>query len=141
MPKEGKVTCPSWLSEQGKTEWRRITPELKRLHLLTVVDRAALAAYCQAYAELEEATELLNKEGRIITVPIMGNVDKEWVQVGEKKVAHPANRLQRDGFARVKQFLAEFGLTPASRARLEGPVDNSTEADPFEALKLRAEAS
>lgn len=141
QPTEGRVTCPSWLSTKGKAEWKRITPELRRMRLLTIVDRAALAAYCQAYAELEEATEILNREGRIIIVPITYR-DKQTGEEkisGEKRVAHPANKLQRDGFARVKQFLAEFGLTPASRAKLEGPVQESDNNDPFEALKLRAE--
>ena len=40
--------------------------------------------------------------------------------MGSKKVVHPAYKLVREGFARVKQFLGEFGLTPASRTRLKG---------------------
>lgn len=141
QPTEGRVTCPSWLSTKGKAEWKRITPELRRMRLLTIVDRAALAAYCQAYAELEEATEILNREGRIILVPITHRDKRTGEEsiVGEKRIAHPANKLQRDGFTRVKQFLAEFGLTPASRAKLEGPVEETGNNDPFEALKLRAE--
>ena len=53
--------------------------------------------------------------------------------VGAKKALHPAVKLQRDAFGRVKQFLAEFGLTPSSPSRMslgrgDGPPD------PFEEL-------
>jgi len=127
-PRDATPVLPAWLSPDAKTEWRRIVPELRRLGLLTLVDRAALAAYCQAWAELQIATRLLEKEGRIVEVDVFG---KDGAVTGSKSQLHPAVKLQRDAFGRVKQFLAEFGLTPASRARLNAPGP-AKEADPFE---------
>jgi P27 family predicted phage terminase small subunit len=114
---------PTWLSKEARNEWRRIVPELRRLGLLTLVDRTALAAYCQAHAELVEATRLLDKEGRVVEAEVWGKESKDGVraQLGTVQKLHPAVRLQRDAFARVKAFLGEFGLTPASRCRLATP--------------------
>ena len=40
--------CPVHLNDEAQAEWNRITPDLHTLGLVARVDRAALAAYCQA---------------------------------------------------------------------------------------------
>jgi phage terminase small subunit len=40
---------PAELSGDARKEWDRVAPELYRMGLLTGLDRAALAAYCQVY--------------------------------------------------------------------------------------------
>jgi P27 family predicted phage terminase small subunit len=131
QPMKGAPPLPRWLSKEAKAEWRRIVPELLSLGLLTIVDRTALAAYCQAHAELVEATKVLDAEGRLLDVPVFNRAGE---QTGTTKKAHPAVRLQRDAFARVKLFLAEFGLTPATRARLQVPGPGRGQPDDFEAF-------
>lgn len=115
---------PAWLSKKAKAEWRRIVPELSVLGLLTRIDLAALAAYCQSYAELEEATRTLDKEGRVCVWPIL---DKQGAKIGEKLKSHPAVQQQRDAARLVKQFISEFGLTPASRTRVHGATGEEKE--------------
>jgi P27 family predicted phage terminase small subunit len=127
-------TCPKWLSKAAKAEWRRIVPELLSLGLVTELDRAALAAYCVAVAELEWATAELEKAGRIVTVAVY---NRNGEVSGHVQKPHPAVRLQRDAFARVKAFLAEFGLTPSSRSRLKTPQPEP-EADPMTDILRRA---
>lgn len=134
QPTEGVPSMPGWLPREAKAEWRRIVPELRRLGLLSVVDRGSLTAYCVAWAELQSATVSLERDGRVITEPVMGRGDNP---IGEKRKLHPAVRLQRDAFARVKQFLGEFGLSPASRARLQTPTDGPAETDPLAELLQR----
>jgi P27 family predicted phage terminase small subunit len=58
------------LSAEAAAEWDRVAGELDDAGALALVDRAALAAYCLAWAELVAATRLLDAEGRIITEPI-----------------------------------------------------------------------
>jgi len=106
--------CPAWLPAAAKVEWRRIVPELRAVGLVTRLDRAGLSAYCLAWAELQEATQILGREGRILVSKV-----------------HPAVKLQRDAFTRLKQFLAEFGLTPASRTRFDVQRPGAA-ADEFE---------
>jgi len=108
---------PAWLSGRAKVEWKRIVPELIRLGLLSSIDLAALAAYCQAFAELEQATRTIEKEGRVCKWPIYDPKTNE--HVGDRLKAHPAVQQQRDAMQRIKGFLAEFGLSPASRSRVQ----------------------
>jgi P27 family predicted phage terminase small subunit len=133
-PPTSVPSCPAWLDASAKREWSRITKLLVELDLLAQVDRAALAAYCQACAELEFATTTLRDEGRIIDEALIAHRKEKGARiaevVGHKKKLHPAVKLQRDAFARVKAFITEFGLTPSSRARLDvesaaGDADDS----------------
>lgn len=125
-------TMPSWLSVDAKAEWKKIVPELKKLGILTIVDRVALGAYCQAYAELLAATELINRHGRLLTSD-------------GKVFANPACQLQKSAFDTVHKFLTQFGLTPASRSRLTAEPGAHGSSNPLdeiaEALRGRREPS
>ena len=116
----GKVgTCPDWLSAAAKAEWRRVLPELEFLGLASLIDRAALAAYCQAWAELVDATRQLTREGRTI--------DTE-----KGCTAHPAVARQKAALGALRAFASEFGLTPASRSRIRlGGGDGDDELGDF----------
>ena len=41
--------APPHLSPEAREEWERLALELYELGILSTIDRAALAAYCQAY--------------------------------------------------------------------------------------------
>lgn len=50
QPLRSIPTCPAHLSPTAKGEWKRLAGQLHRLGILSQLDRAALAAYCQATA-------------------------------------------------------------------------------------------
>jgi P27 family predicted phage terminase small subunit len=130
---------PAWICGEARAEWGRVVPELTRLGLLSVVDRGTLTAYCLAWAELVSATKLINEQGRVVEEPIL---DRTYEPTGYiRKKLHPAVKLQRDAFARVKQFLGEFGLSPSSRARLQMPTDGPAQDDPLRKLLDRQAAA
>ena len=106
QPRSDYTPCPIWLKGKARQEWKRITPELRRLGLLTIVDRAALAAYCQAYTRWVEAEAIVEKEGLIFTT------DKGYLQ------QRPEVGIAQKAMQIMKAFAAEFGLTPASRTRI-----------------------
>jgi phage terminase small subunit len=54
-------TCPAHLSPSAKAEWKRLAHMLHRLGVITELDRAALAAYCQAYGRWVEAERKLKE--------------------------------------------------------------------------------
>ena len=103
-PEAAIPDCPQELGETARREWNRLVGELASLRLLTNFDRAALAAYCGAYALWAEATEAIQKYGVMIKSPSGYPVQSPYVSV--------ANR-QAEIMMRIA---SEFGFTPASRS-------------------------
>jgi P27 family predicted phage terminase small subunit len=113
---------PMWLSAEGKAEWRRVVPELDGIGMLTKVDRAALAAYCAAWARLVEAERLIAKFGHIVFVdPVEIGSDGDMPVFEVRPASNPALREARAASQLVRQFCAEFGLTPSARTRISLP--------------------
>ena len=121
-PVPGIPSCPSFLSGEAKREWRRISKELESVGLLTLVDRAALAGYCQAYARWRAAEELVAQEGLVYEYTNKNG--------STNIVEHPAVKIARESMMLLKAFCAEFGLTPSSRTRINLP--RPKEKDPFD---------
>lgn len=54
-------TCPAHLMPTAKAEWKRVARYLHDLGVISELDRAALAAYCQAYKDrLNTATSIVS---------------------------------------------------------------------------------
>jgi P27 family predicted phage terminase small subunit len=111
--------CPTWLSREGKAEWRRVVPELDRIGMLTRVDRAALASYCEVWATFVTAQREVHEHGLVLLERERETDDGTVIYV--RPVKNPAVLIARDAAGQVRQFCAEFGLTPSSRSRLEVP--------------------
>lgn len=118
-PKAAIPPCPKFLSAGAKKEWRWLSKVLFQLGLLTVVDRAALAAYCQSYARWTEAEAELQK------------ADFQYVLTSDsgRHYPNPWIAIARDAERQMKGYLSEFGLTPAGRNRLA--VAEPEEKDPY----------
>ncbi len=69
VPPEGLPDCPSHLSEVARAEWDRIAQALYDMGVVTLVDRAALAAYCQAWGRWVEAEEKLKETPVMLKTP------------------------------------------------------------------------
>lgn len=120
-PKPIAPKCPSWLDKEAKAEWKRIAPELDRLGLLTQIDASAMAAYCQAYSRWKQAEIALNKHGTVFKTP-NGYIQ----QLPQVAIAQKYSKIMRE-------FCQEFGLTPASRTRIN-TQKLGEEDDPMEQL-------
>jgi P27 family predicted phage terminase small subunit len=107
QPTPKRPACPNWLNAEAKAEWRRIVPELERLNLLTTIDRAALATYCQTWARYVEAEAKIAQYGSVLK-----SGKSDYVQVS------PYATISRQCSQIIKAFAAEFGLTPSSRSRI-----------------------
>lgn len=109
--------CPKWLDPDAKKEWKRLASKMERLGILTEVDMAAFAGYCQSYARWKENEEFITKNGSLVRTP-----SGYWQQVPQVSIAQ--QYLKQMG-----RFAEQFGLTPASRSRLiaddpaNGPMD------------------
>lgn len=122
-PDKKAPSCPKWLEPEAKKEWRRLAKKMEALGVLTEVDMAAFAGYCQAYARWKEAEEFISKHGTIVKTP-----SGYWQQVPQVSIAQQ--------YLKTMNRLAEqFGLTPSSRSRIIGGVDGAvSEEDEMERL-------
>jgi len=112
-PEAAIPEAPAELSSAARAEWDRLAAELDALGLLTRLDRAALAAYCGAYALWAEATEAIQKYGAMIKSPQGFPIQSPYLAI--------ANR-QAEIMMRIA---SEFGFTPASRSRIATPQPSS----------------
>jgi P27 family predicted phage terminase small subunit len=101
--------CPSHLTGPAAREWRRIAGALHSMGVVTTFDRAALAAYCQAYGRWVEAEERLAETPMLVRTPSGYVQQSPWLGIINKQ-------LELMG-----RYMTELGLTPASRSRVVGP--------------------
>ncbi|MEK3988446.1 phage terminase small subunit P27 family [Robertmurraya sp. FSL R5-0851] len=119
QPDKKAPRCPTWLEPEAKKEWRRMVKQLEQLGILTEVDMAAFAGYCQAYARWKEAEEFITKHGTIVKTP-----SGYWQQVPQVSIAQSYLKI-------MNRFCEQFGLTPSSRSRIV--ADKPSDAnDPME---------
>ncbi|WP_366923864.1 phage terminase small subunit P27 family [Metallumcola ferriviriculae] len=123
-PEKKAPRCPTWLEPDAKKEWRRMAKQLEQLGILSEVDMAAFAGYCQAYARWKEAEEFITKHGTIVKTP-----SGYWQQVPQVSIAQTYLKI-------MNRFCEQFGLTPSARSRLV--TDKSGDADdPMELVLLK----
>lgn len=91
------------------------------LKLLTEIDRAALAGYCQAWARWVEAEKKIRAGGMTITTDKGNLIQSPYVGI--------ANQAMKQ----MRAFLIEFGMTPSSRSRVKLPT--TEEGDPYESYR------
>lgn len=109
---------PSHLDPVARNEWRRVVPELIDIGVLARVDTATLAAYCQAYSRWVKAELELQAHGTLTYVSETGVIR-----------LHPAVGAAEKAMAQVRLFAQEYGLTPASRARVQAHIDGEEDEE------------
>lgn len=124
QPEKKMPECPDWLEDEAKAEWHRLCKNLYELGLLTDLDMAAFASYCQAYARWKEAEEFITQHGSIIKTKT-----GYWQQVPQVSIAHSNQKI-------MMQAAAEFGLTPSSRSRIIAGDTKAAETDEMEFLLM-----
>jgi len=118
-PKREHPPASRWITREAKREWRRISKELFSLGLLTVVDRAALEAYCQCYARWKEAEAKVDM--------VCPETESGYLQ------QNPYIGISLKYVKEMRAFLTEFGMTPSSRARVNVEKLKDTKSE-FERL-------
>jgi P27 family predicted phage terminase small subunit len=105
---------PSFLNAFALDEWWRTAPQLHALGLLSAIDVACLAAYCQAYGHWRQAEEALARmadrdetmHGLLIKTTD-GNAKR-----------NPLVKVAADAAQDMLAYAGHFGLTPVARTRL-----------------------
>ena len=102
----GLPRCPGHLTAHGAKEWRRVARLLHDMGVLTAIDRAALAAYCQAWGRWVEAEEKLQETPILVRTPSGYVQQSPWISIANKQ-------LELMG-----RYMVELGMTPSSRRRV-----------------------
>ena len=104
----GQAKCPTWLSGVAKTEWRRVSPRLEQLGLLSALDQTGLAAYCETFHMWRMATLALKKHGQ--TYEHNGLIKKR-----------PEVSIAMDAMKALRLMENDYAMNPVSRSRVNAP--------------------
>ena len=104
-------TCPAHLMPTAKAEWKRLARYLHDLGVISELDRAALAAYCQAYGRWVEAEKKLKETPHLLRTPAGYVQPSPWLAISNKNVEL------------MYKFMSELGLSPVSRSRVASTRD------------------
>ena len=111
IPEAGAPDKPSHLTPAASAVWDDIMLDLEKRRVVTRADQYSLVLVCEAYSEYLQAREVLAEKGLTYeTTNAQGNV------MVRKR---PETSLAADSWRRAKVGLANFGLDPASRGRVE----------------------
>jgi P27 family predicted phage terminase small subunit len=106
LPPDGLPDCPPHLGMEAQLEWDRLAETLWRMGVLTTVDRAALAAYCQSWGRWVEAEEKLKSTPMLLKTATGYVQQSPWLSIANKQ-------LELMG-----RYMSELGITPAARSRV-----------------------
>ncbi len=123
-PVVGDVEPPERLSPVAADLWRDMAGQLAECGLLSTLDLVALEMLCEAYSDWCQASEELAQN----TIPVdprdptRGFRQSRYQLIKDgngwtKIVPHPAYAAMQDADRRIRQWLVEFGCTPAARAK------------------------
>lgn len=98
--------CPGHLKGEARAEWKRVASTLNTAGLLTQVDRAALAVYCQAWSRWVKAEEQVARHGEIVKT-VSGNL-----------IQNPYLSIANRSMKQLQTLAREFGMTPSARSQL-----------------------
>lgn len=122
------IVAPPVLGEAARALWDEMAPELIRLGVLTFVDAPSFAAYCRAWGVIVEAEVAMARMAA--ADPVMGALVIRTA--GGTPIQNPMLGIINRAWKDLVRYGAEFGLTPAARARIT--TQPQDEDDPLSRL-------
>lgn len=137
-PTPGRPDPPVELDKTAQDEWNRLMWAFDDMQMLHKVDAFAVYQHCQLYAETEDIAQ--SKANTDVAIERLEEnlgdfKGEDFVKLIQelttlrKLVAKCTDQL-RQGRMAIRQYLVEFGLTPASRSRIKLPA-KAPEVDAF----------
>jgi len=120
QPPSAVPRCPSHLTKEARTEWRRLVKHLDPIGLVTHLDRSLLAAFCQAWGDWVTAQQMIAQTGFLVK-------DRD----GELR-RNPCCFISIKAVEQMCRLGPLLGLDPTSRTRIK--VQPRGPADEMEAL-------
>lgn len=121
-PQKTAPPKPRRLTKEQSAVWKQLVPELERLGVLSRIDGNALERYCTLWIRWRRASDFLEKYGE--SYPLKDNDGKVkcFMPFPQAAVVNKLSVL----LLRLEQ---EFGLTPASRTRIQVTVEPEADAE------------
>lgn len=104
--------CPSHLDKEAKKEWRRMAKELAPLGLLTKLDKAVFAVYCETFSAWMAGAKEIQDKGMILK-------EKKGKKLTGRLIINPYFRIVNTAKEQMMKALVEMGMTPSSRTRVK----------------------
>lgn len=120
---------PAHASEDGRAEWQRLGSLLEQLGLISDLDLAAFALYCEAWSDYLRACRKLQQlgdKGYVMDTP------SGYQQIG------PWLSIKNNAAANVNKYKSEFGLSPADWNRVEANPQGDLFGDDQQGLQNTA---
>jgi P27 family predicted phage terminase small subunit len=134
---KGHPLPPKTLHGDALEEWQRMIVRLEQLGVLSTVHDAAIYQYCRLFAESEEQAQRPEEYAAAIQI-LEDNLSDlkgaELVQCFQEITKLHALRAQNEAKVRqcrmaLRQYLVEFGLTPAAIGRVGGNKETGDTED------------
>lgn len=123
-PPSGVPPIPKHFNKQEKYWFKRVAQELDGSGVITTLDGMALELLIGAYVEWRKHRDFLDQEGDTYTVTSM---------TGDVMIkSHPRVAMLADAWKRLRGMMAEFGMTPSARSKIN--VAGETEEDLLDAF-------
>lgn len=141
VPK-GRPTRPTAIKGHALAEWTRMVDRLERSQTLSAVDDAVLYQYCCLFQETEGILAA-KRENAALIKRLLAALDRRRTRLSGDQVVNALAQIAilrsldakhttqlRQGHMALRQYLVEFGMTPAARSRVKGPAVPD-DKDPF----------
>lgn len=103
--------APKWLGDEARAEWRRVLPRLVEDRIITKADLGGIEAYVVAAGRVRDLEKAIQASGGT-DVKLM--------------------RMQNQATQTARQLASEYGLSPTSRARVQGQEAADDEPSPLD---------
>ena len=123
QPEEKMPKCPKHLDDMARKEWRRAGKILQSIGLMTELDMAVLAGYCDAFSQWGEATEKVHETGLV------------YKKKDGSPALNPYLKVAKEAYERMMRAAVLLGLSPSSRVNLK--VENPKPASKAEKFMAR----
>jgi P27 family predicted phage terminase small subunit len=122
---DGLPPAPKHLPKRAREVFEFWREQLELMQIDHRPDAQALEAASMAYCRAVEAELVVTREGSVVSEPVF--YKGAPVPGAFRKKRHPASTVAQVNWMLVKQFVVEFGLTPAARSRIT--VDRKPSSD------------
>ena len=111
--------------------WKDLAGRLLALGMLTELDLYTLEVLCEQYGIYRELKDAIT---HLVTPAEREKISIAQYLAGQNSQTIPEYAAMRAAFERYSALLKEFGLSPASRSRMDIPREPPKTVDPMEEL-------